>query len=112
MQDLLKYETEDSKTKPKKCVISFDLQQAMPIPNLTAGHAFYYRKVWLYNLGIHDRTRPYVFMDRRPKPGSDEVGFLLLKFLSNKREIEDFVIFTDNCPGENKNWLFCPSGYS
>lgn len=41
MQSLLKSDVEESKTKSdKKCVITFDLQQAMPIPKLTSGKKF------------------------------------------------------------------------
>nr|CAI5847052.1 unnamed protein product [Callosobruchus analis] len=45
MQSLMKFETQESKADPTKCVKSFDLQQAMPIPKLTSGPAFYYRKI-------------------------------------------------------------------
>lgn len=31
-------------------VISFDLQQALPIPQFTVGKVFYLRKAWMYNL--------------------------------------------------------------
>lgn len=109
MQSLLKYESENSQSNNKKCVISFDLQQAMPIPKLTTGPAFYCRKVWLYNLGVHDCSngQGYMFLwtEDKAKRGSDEIASILLKFLSSKNDIEDLVIFTDNCPGQNKNWL-------
>nr|CAI5826570.1 unnamed protein product [Callosobruchus analis] len=51
MQSLMKFETQESRADPKKCVMSFDLQQPMPIPKLTTGPPFYCRKIWLYNLG-------------------------------------------------------------
>lgn len=109
MQDLLKLETEHSKIDTNnKYVISFDLQQAMPIPKLTTGPAFYCRKIWLYNLGVHDCTSGqgymYLWTEDKAKRGSDEIASVLLKFLSNKNDAENLVIFTDNCPGQNKNW--------
>ncbi|CAH1106778.1 unnamed protein product [Psylliodes chrysocephalus] len=55
-KDLLKLEVDSSKRVKNKLVISFDLQQAMPIPKLTTGPAFYCRKIWLYNLRVHDCT--------------------------------------------------------
>lgn len=109
MQSLLKYEIEDSKLNKQKCVLSFDLQQALPIPKLTTGPAFYCRKVWLYNLGIHDCTngQGYMFLwtEDKAKRGADEIASVLLKYLKTKNDFEDLVIFTDNCPGQNKNWL-------
>lgn len=109
MQDLLKSSVEESKNNIRKLVISFDLQQALPIPKLTTGPAFYCRKIWMYNLGIHDCTegKGYMFLwtEDTAKRGSDEVASILLKFLSTKTDIDDLIIFTDNCPGQNKNWL-------
>lgn len=110
MQNLLKSETDLSKVKiNKKMVISFDLQQAMPIPKLTTGPAFYCRKIWLYNLGVHDCTSGqgymYLWTEDKAKRGADEVASVLLKFLNNITDVDHLVIFTDNCPGQNKNWL-------
>ncbi|CAH2009676.1 unnamed protein product [Acanthoscelides obtectus] len=53
MQDSLKKEVSDN-AKNSTCIISFDLQQTLPTPSLTVGPAFYLRKAWTYNLGIHD----------------------------------------------------------
>lgn len=110
MQSLLKSETERSQTDKKTCVVSFDLQQALPIPKLTTGPAFYCRKIWMYNLGIHDCTENighmFVWTENVAKRGSDEVASILLKYLSSKiGNAEHLVFFTDNCPGQNKNWL-------
>nr|CAI5820481.1 unnamed protein product [Callosobruchus analis] len=109
MQSLIKFETQEYKADPKKCVISFDLQQAMPIPKLTTGPAFRCRKIWLYNLGVHDCTNSqgsmYLWTEDKAKRGADEVASVLLKFLANKTDTEDLIIFTDNRRGQNKNWL-------
>lgn len=63
----------------------------------------------MYNLGIHDCTegKGYMFLwtEDTAKRGSDEVASILLKFLSTKTDIDDLIIFTDNCPGQNKDWL-------
>lgn len=37
--------------------------------------------------------------------GSDEMCSALIKFLTNKPEIEKLIVFSDNCPGQNKNWV-------
>lgn len=106
MQKLLKSEI-DTPAK-KKLVISFDLQQSMPLPKLTTGPAFYCRKIWLYNLGIHDCTNKkgfmYLWTEDQAKRGADEVASVLMKFLETKLDYDELVIFTDNCPGQNKNW--------
>lgn len=109
MQDLLKVETERSQNSINVCVISFDLQQALPIPKLTTGPAFYCRKVWLYNLGVHSCTtgqgHMYLWTENQAKPGADEVALVLFKFHYSKKEVDKLIIFTDNCAGQNKNWF-------
>lgn len=76
------------------------MQQGMPLPKLTTGPAFYCRKMWLYNLGIRDCTNKKGFMYL----WTDEVASALMKFLETKLDYDELVIFTDNCPGQNKNW--------
>lgn len=113
MQDMLKAETDHSKYVANKLVISFDLQQAIPVPKLITGPAFYARRIWLYNLGVHDCTNDkgymYLWSENQAKRGADEIISSILKFLEDQEElirnIEELVVFTDNCPGQNKNWL-------
>ena len=109
MQEKLKLETAVSKNNNRKLVITFDLQQALPLPKLTTGPAFYCRKIWMYNLGIHDCTagkgHMFLWTENIAKRGSDEAASILLKYLSKITEVDDLIIFTDNCPGQNKNWL-------
>ena len=35
-------------------MITFDLQQNLPTPNLNHNDIFYLRQLWTYNFGIHD----------------------------------------------------------
>ena len=35
-------------------VITFDLQQNLPVPTLTHSSMFYLRQLWVYNFGIHE----------------------------------------------------------
>jgi hypothetical protein len=47
----------------------------------------------------------FIWTEDLAKRGSEEVAFVLMKFLSSKTDTEDLIIFIDNCPGQNKNWL-------
>ena len=109
LQDSLKQETENAKASKDICVVSFDLQQALPVPNLTVGPAFYLRKAWVYNLGIHDcgtgKGYMYMWSENIAKRGSDEISSILLKhFKENRGEAKKLICFSDNCSGQNKNW--------
>lgn len=111
MQNDLKRETEDAKRNHKKIVISFDLQQTLPTPLLTVGQAFYLRKAWTYNLGVHNcgdgQATMYMWTEDVAKRGSEEIASCLLNYLTSRLTTgeEDLILYTDNCGGQNKNWL-------
>lgn len=108
MQEKLKTDVQQAKTN-KKDVITFDLQQALPTPNLTVGPAFYLRKLWTYNCGIHVCNdgigHMFMWSEDVAKRGSDEICSVLHKFLADYQPVsEELIVYTDNCGGQNKNW--------
>lgn len=60
-----------------------DLQQT---PMLSVGPAFYKRKLWTFNFGIHDcaKNKRYMFLwdETIRKIGSDEVSSCILKYIA------------------------------
>lgn len=111
MQEDLKRETEDAKVNHNKIVISFDLQQTLPTPLLTVGQAFYLRKAWTYNLGVHNcgdgQATMYMWTEDVAKRGSEEIASCLLNYLTSRPTTgeEELIVYTDNCGGQNKNWF-------
>lgn len=110
MQQNLKDEVKNNEAIQNTDIISFDLQQTLPTPSLTVGLAFYLRKAWTYNFGIHDcvsgQGHMFMWTESVAKRGSSEIASVLLKYLTSKpTRSENLLVFTDNCGGQNKNWL-------
>nr|CAI5859196.1 unnamed protein product [Callosobruchus analis] len=55
--------------------------------------------------GTNSQGYMYLWTEDKAKRGADEVAYVLLKFLASKTDTEDLIIFIDNRPGQNKNWL-------
>lgn len=108
--DLLHHFSSYSCQHPREIFsICFDLQQALPTPKLSCGPAFYKRKLWTYNLCIHDNGNNKSFMYVWPETiagrGSNEIASCLLHFFkTNTIEAKKLVAFSDNCSGQNKNF--------
>ena len=91
-------------------VICMDLQQALTLPKLTSGIAFYKRKLWSLNFGIHDyktnRGYMYVWNEVTANRGAIEICSCVFKFIKTQvpAHVKTLVKFSDNCPGQNKNY--------
>lgn len=92
-------------------VLCMDLQQALPTPKLSTGIAFYKRKMWTYNFNIHDyRTNighMFIWDEVTAKRGAIEICSCISKFvdLYVTDDVDELVIFSDNCAGQNKNFI-------
>ena len=87
---------------------TFDFQQNLPLPTLTHSDVFYCRQLWVYNFGIHDCVSDkgvmHLWDETTAKRGSSEVASCLYRCLSQRSTgAKHLVLFSDGCPGQNKN---------
>ena len=92
-------------------VIAVDMQQALPTPKVTAGVAFYKRKMFVLNVGIHDlktgRGYMYLWDEITARRGAIEICSCIYKFVTSivPPTTKNLIIVSDNCPGQNKNYV-------
>lgn len=92
-------------------ILCMDLQQALPTPKVSTGISFYKRKMWTYNFNIHDYRRGkahlFVWDEVTAKRGANEICSCINKFINTfvPPEVEKLFIFSDNCSGQNKNFI-------
>ena len=102
-------DSERSKSDASLAVITFDLQQNLPVPTLTHGPMFYMRQLWVHNLGIHDCRSNTAVMSMWDETvagrGSNEVISCLKEYIAKlPSHITQLTCYSDSCFGQNKNF--------
>lgn len=107
-----------SKDHPEILGITFDFMQNLPFPVLPVQEIFYYRQLWVYSFEIHNlRTGAshfYMYHEGQALKGPNEgctclndyniivqTGNIITSHIP--QEVEELHIFSDACPGQNKN---------
>ena len=104
----LHFDSQNSKTDPRTAVITFNLQQNLPVPTLTHGPMFYLRQLWVYNFGIHDCSNNTAVMcmwdETIAGRGANEIISCLMKYISKLLPSNRaLTCYLDSCFGQNKN---------
>lgn len=91
-------------------IIRFDLQQTLTVPRISTNIADYKRKLWMYNLCIHDlkanKSKFYVWDEVSRGRGSVEIVAYLNRWMEEEYARAPFhklKVVTGNCGGQNKN---------
>lgn len=92
-------------------VITFDLQEILPLPKLSTSVGFYLRQIWLYNLGVHkSRSEAYfqIWTEADGGRGCSEVGSALLAFFDCAGTAEGrpshLIPWSDSCDRQTTNF--------
>lgn len=97
------------KTRDDVTAITFDFMQNLPLPCIPVQEMFYLRQLWVNCFGIKNlktgRSVFYNFHEGVANKGANEVCSMLLHYIDNflGENIKQLYIFSDNCPGQNKN---------
>lgn len=92
---------------------TFDLEKALSFPTLTCSIAYYKRKMYVYNFGIHllneeETAFMYVWNETTASRGAQEMGSCIRKHLiSHAGGAKHIIAFSDACGGQNRNFKQC-----
>nr|XP_022909003.1 uncharacterized protein LOC111420275 [Onthophagus taurus] len=105
----MKNDHQESQTPTSNmCTMAIDLEKVLSLPALTHCQMYYLRQLSCYNLCIHkaDNNKGLMFLwhEGISGRGGNEIASCVLKGIkSNITHKKQFVIWSDNCCGQNKN---------
>lgn len=97
------------KSRDDVAALTFDFMQNLPLPNIPIQEIFYLRQLWVNCFGIKNlktgKSVFYVYHEGIANKGSNEICSILLHYFDNFLDgnIKELFLFSDNCPGQNKN---------
>lgn len=99
---------EDSQGKPNEKVIMVDLQKCLPTPLLHNAQSFYSLKLWSLNYTVYDsslkKSSCFMWDESLAGRGGNEMASCLLRYIIDlDNSIDKLIIWSDNCPSQNRN---------
>ena len=89
--------------------ITFDYMQNLPLPNIPVQDIFYLRQLWVNCFGIKDlrtgKSTFYMYHEGIARKVANDVCSMLLLYMNENfgSEVKQVYLFSDGCPGQNKN---------
>ncbi|CAH1223091.1 unnamed protein product [Diabrotica balteata] len=105
---LKQIDKEMSINNPGQKVLMIDLQKCLACPKLTNSQSFYSLKLWCFNYTIYDSTEKQanclMWDESIAGRGGNEMASCLVQYIhSLPQSTTSVVIWTDNCPSQNRN---------
>nr|CAH7732156.1 unnamed protein product [Callosobruchus chinensis] len=109
--DRYKYKRKDKeefRARTNSKMITVDLQKCLATPLLQNSQSFYSLKLWTFNYTVYDASDKsascFVWDESVSGRGGNEMASCLMRYISDLPDsIESVVIWSDNCPSQNRN---------
>ncbi|KAI4454181.1 dna-directed rna polymerases i ii and iii subunit rpabc2 [Holotrichia oblita] len=89
--------------------LTFDFMQNLPLPHIPTNPVFFSRQLWYNVFGIHNMGTSdvsiYTYHEGEFKKGASDVASMLFHFLRTCDTTRNLMLFSDSCPGQNKNYI-------
>nr|CAH7763082.1 unnamed protein product [Callosobruchus chinensis] len=99
---------EEFRARTNSKMITVDLQKCLATPLLQNSQSFYSLKLWTFNYTVYDASDKsascFVWDESVSGRGGNEMASCLMRYISDLPDsIESVVIWSDNCPSQNRN---------
>ncbi|CAH1959018.1 unnamed protein product [Acanthoscelides obtectus] len=99
---------EGARAQPGIKMITVDLQKCLATPLLKNCQSFYSLKLWTFNYTIYDATDKsadcFVWDESVAGRGGNEMASCMMRYILDlPNSIERIIIWSDNCPSQNRN---------
>ncbi|KAK3926562.1 Serine--pyruvate aminotransferase, mitochondrial [Frankliniella fusca] len=107
--DAKKADKLQSKMDNTKQVITFDLEQVLPCPQLSSGETFYKRQLSIYNLTVYNCSTKigtnYMWSEVVAGRGANEIASCITRYIKEEiaEPVTHLTMYSDSCSGQNKN---------
>ena len=111
-RDALHYDTELMRNDPDNVyVVTADMQKVIQMPTIATKDYFFSRKLILFNEtfatpGKDNEAACVLWHEGEAGRKAFHIANAYNVFTHTKRDIQEFIMYTDNCNSQNKNWTF------
>lgn len=105
---LKRCDKESGRTQDNIRVVMVDLQKCLPTPLLKNAQSFYSLKLWTFNYTVYEATEKkascFMWDESIAGRGGNEMASCMLRYiLSLNDKVQQVIIWSDNCPSQNRN---------
>ncbi|KAJ8929753.1 hypothetical protein NQ314_017543 [Rhamnusium bicolor] len=106
--ELKRQDKEFGRTQDSTKIVMVDLQKCLPTPLLNNAQSFYTLKLWTLNYTVYDATEKsascFMWDESIAGRGGNEKASCIFRYILSLSDlVQHVIIWSDNCPSQNRN---------